>query len=186
MAETRTTRPWKSGELARAAGVSQDTLSHYEKLGLLPAPLRSRSGYRLYPPDTLSRVQIIRSAVRVGFSLAELAEVLRERRAGGAPCRKVAEMGSQHLETLNQKIQDLTQLRDWLAETIQAWQSRLETLRHGERAALLESLPKPDDLNRIITKGIDHENTSASVPRTWRDDPLRAGKNGLSNAPKRR
>jgi DNA-binding transcriptional MerR regulator len=186
MAETGTTRPWKSGELARAAGVSQDTLSHYEKLGLLPAPLRSRSGYRLYPPDTLIRVQMIRSAVRVGFRLADLAEILKERRAGGTPCRKVAELGAQHLEALNQRIQGLTQLRDWFAETLQAWEARLQMLRHGERAALLESLPKPDDLNSIITKGIHHEDASASVPRARFHDPLRARHDELSDASKRR
>jgi DNA-binding transcriptional MerR regulator len=186
MAYKETTRPWKSGELAHAAGVSQDTLSHYEQLGLLPVPLRSRSGYRLYPPNTLVHVQMIRSAVRVGFSLAELAEVLRERRAGGAPCRKVAELGAQHLETLNQKIQEMTQLRDWFAAMLKLWESRLQTLKRGERAALLESLPKPDDLSSIITKGNHREDASDSMPRAWLPDPPLARQDGLSNAPKRR
>jgi MerR family mercuric resistance operon transcriptional regulator len=101
MKDTGKRRALKSGELARAAGVSADTLSHYEKLGLLPVPVRSEAGYRLYPPETLARVQMIRSAVRVGFTLAELAEVLKQRRAGGTPCRKVAELAAQHLEALN-------------------------------------------------------------------------------------
>src|SRR5260370_35953456 len=112
MKDTGKRRALKSGELARAAGVSADTLSHYEKLGLLPVPVRSEAGYRLYPPETLARVQMIRSAVRVGFTLAELAEVVKQRRAGGTPCRKVPELAAQHLEALNQTIRDLTQLDD--------------------------------------------------------------------------
>jgi len=186
MSDTGKTRLLKSGELARAACVSQDTLSHYEKLGLLPKPLRSPSGYRLYPPEMLLRVQMIRSAVRAGFSLPELAEVLKERRAGGAPCRKVAELGAEHLETLNRKIHDLTRLRDWLAATLQSWESRLQTLQRGERAAFLESLPNPEELNSIIAKGNHHEDASAGVPRTWLDNAPRSRKNGLSNAPNRR
>jgi DNA-binding transcriptional MerR regulator len=87
---------WRSGALARAAGVSADTLRHYEKMGLLPPPERTPAGYRLYPPDTLARVQLIQSAVRVGFTLAELAEVLKQRRSGGAPCPKVAELAARH------------------------------------------------------------------------------------------
>jgi DNA-binding transcriptional MerR regulator len=186
MRDTAGSRILKSGELARAAGVSQDTLSHYEKLGLLPLPLRSESGYRLYPPDTLARVQMIRSAVRVGFTLSELAEVLKQRRAGSAPCRKVAALAAQHLEALNQKIQDLTQLRDWFAATLVTWESRLQTLNRGERAAFLESLPKPDELNSLITKGNHNEDTSDRMSRPRLHNPLRARQNGLSNAPKRR
>lgn len=167
----------KSGELARAAGISADTLSHYEKLGLLPMPARSQGGYRLYPPETLAHVQMIRSAIRVGFSLAELAAVFTERRAGGAPCRKVAQLASEHIEALNQKILDLTLLRDWFAATVENWQSRVKTLKPRERASLLESLPKPDELESIITKGTKNETDSIRMPRPFLDDRLRARRN---------
>lgn len=172
MTDTGKSRALKSGELARAAGVSADTLSHYEKLGLLPVPIRSQAGYRLYPPDTLARVQMIRSAVRVGFTLAELAEVLKQRRAGSAPCRKVAALATQHLEALNRKIRDLIQLRDWFAATLEVWESRLQTLKPGERAAFLESLPKPDRLNSLITKGNHNEDTSVGMSRPRLHDRL--------------
>jgi MerR family mercuric resistance operon transcriptional regulator len=167
-------RALRSGEVAKVTGVSSDTLRHYEKLGLLPTPMRSQGGYRLYPPETVVRVQMIRSAVRVGFSLAELADVLKERRVGGAPCRKVAQLAAEHIEALNQKILDLTQLRDWFATTVENWESRLKTLKPGERASLLESLPKPDELDSIITKGHKHEADPIGVPRARLHDRLRA------------
>src|SRR5437899_6110658 len=57
-------RPLRSGELARRAGVSPDTLRHYERRGLLPRPQRSAAGYRLYSPEALARVRLIRGALR--------------------------------------------------------------------------------------------------------------------------
>ena len=67
--------------LADATGVSTDTLRHYERLGLLPGVTRTRSGYRRYPPALVDRVRVIQRALVVGFSLRELASVLRLARA---------------------------------------------------------------------------------------------------------
>ena len=185
MAVDSKNRALHSGEVAKATGVSSDTLRHYERLGLLPTPQRSEGGYRLYPPETVARVQMIRSAVRVGFSLAQLADVFKERRAGGAPCRKVAQLASEHIEALNQKILDLTRLRDWFAGTVENWESRLKTLKHGERASLLESLPQLHELDSILTKGNKHEADAIGVPRARLRDRLRTGHNATSHAGKR-
>jgi MerR family transcriptional regulator, mercuric resistance operon regulatory protein len=101
----------KSGDVARLAGLSADTLRHYEKRGLLPKALRTEGGYRLYPPETLDRLRTIQSALRVGFKLSELADFLKERSAGGAPCKRVAEVASHKLEALDGQIADLIALR---------------------------------------------------------------------------
>lgn len=58
--------------LSQATGVSTDSLRHYERLGLLPATVRTRAGYRRYPPETAGRVRLIQRALVVGFSLKEL------------------------------------------------------------------------------------------------------------------
>jgi len=175
----------KSGELARAAGISADTLSHYEKLGLLPVPMRNEAGYRIYPSDALARVQMIRSAVRLGFSLAELADILKQRRAGQPPCRRVAELASKHLKALNQKILDLTRLRDWFAPILATWEIRLRTLKPGERAAFLESLPKPDKLDSLTTKGNHNENASVGLPLASHHGNLRGRQAAVPAVPKR-
>ncbi len=183
MATNGTRRPLKSGELARAAGISPDTLRHYEKLGLLPIPVRSQGGYRLYPPDTLPLVQMIRSAIRVGFTLSELADVLKQRRAGRAPCRKVADLSARHLDALNQRILDLTRLRDWLSATVETWQSRLQTLGSGESAKFLESLPKPNELDSLIAGGNRLEDSTAGVLRARLPDNPRARHRTRPTAP---
>src|SRR5947209_17576098 len=81
-------RPLRSGELARQAGVSPDTLRHYERRGLLPPPQRSAAGYRLYSNEALGRVRLIRGALSTGFTVNELGAILADRDRGGAPCRR--------------------------------------------------------------------------------------------------
>src|SRR2546421_4314718 len=67
----------RAGELARASGVSTDTLRHYERKGVLPKPRRSPNGYREYASESLARVLLVRRALAFGFTLDELARVLR-------------------------------------------------------------------------------------------------------------
>jgi DNA-binding transcriptional MerR regulator len=92
---------FRSGDLARAAGVSADTLRHYERLGILKRPPRTEGGYRSYPPEALDRVHLIRNALASGFTLRELTTILRVRDAGGAPCQQVAELAREDASTGN-------------------------------------------------------------------------------------
>lgn len=131
-----------TGQLGAATGVSADTIRHYEKLGLLKKAVRSGGGYRLYDPSVVTRVQTIRSAVKAGFSLAELSGIFRERDAGGTPCHRVAGMAAKKVESLEEQIRELTDLKDWLASIVNAWHRRLEQTPPGKRAGLLDSLRK--------------------------------------------
>ena len=136
----------RSGELADLAGVSRDTLRHYERKGVLPRALRGHNGYRQYPPEALQRVQLVRRALSVGFTLDELAKVLKVRDAGGAPCEEVRRLAAQKLLNVQDQLRELTRLRDDLQETLRDWDARLSRQAKGKRASLLESLsvdPKP-------------------------------------------
>ena len=129
-----------SGELAGLAGVSRDTLRHYERKGVLPRPLRGHNGYRHYPPEALQRVQMVRRALSVGFTLDELAKVLKVRDAGGAPCEEVRRLATQKLVNVQDQLRELTTLRDDLQRILGDWDQRLARLAVGKRANLLESL----------------------------------------------
>src|SRR5450755_3945859 len=96
-----------SGQLAKLAGVSTDTLRHYERLGVLPCPRRSGGGYRLYPSDALTRVQLIRRALSMGFSLSELVKILKVRDRGGAPCKQVRALAESKLQQLDDRLEEL-------------------------------------------------------------------------------
>jgi DNA-binding transcriptional MerR regulator len=130
----------RSGELGKAAGVSVDTLRHYEKKGLLPAPQRGDNRYRLYPPAALQRVLVIQRALDMGFTLGDLARVLRRRDAGGAPCGEVRAIAATRLEELESRIVGLMALRDELRQLVQRWDERLSALPPGQRAGLLDAL----------------------------------------------
>ncbi|MFY9562287.1 MAG: MerR family transcriptional regulator [Terriglobales bacterium] len=91
----RSDATFHSGELAKATGVSADTIRHYERIGVLPKAVRSTSGYRVYPQSAVERVRVVQRALRIGFTLAELSEVLKARDAGGALCQRVFELAQQ-------------------------------------------------------------------------------------------
>jgi DNA-binding transcriptional MerR regulator len=76
--------PWRIGELAKTTGVSTDTLRYYERKGALRSD-RSSNGYREYPENAVERVRMIRQAMAVGFTLAELSTIFKVFDGGGAP-----------------------------------------------------------------------------------------------------
>ena len=140
MKALRGMRPFSSGELADLAGVSRDTLRHYERKGVLPRPVRGHNSYRQYPPEALPRVQLVRRALSVGFTLDELARVLKVRDAGGAPCEEVRTLAAQKLVNVQDQLRELSALRDELQKTLSDWDTRLARRPRGKRVNLLESL----------------------------------------------
>jgi MerR family transcriptional regulator, copper efflux regulator len=137
-ANSSTIRPLYSGELARLAGVSTDTLRYYERCRLLPTAPRSPSGYRLFPPEALARVRLIRSSLSLGFSVRDLAGIFRERERGGAPCRRVRELAAQKLVALESRLKELQSWRRELRATLAEWDSLLAKTPSGKQARLLE------------------------------------------------
>jgi MerR family transcriptional regulator, Zn(II)-responsive regulator of zntA len=123
-----------------ATGVSTDTLRHYERLGLLPKAARTRAGYRRYDPAVIARVQLIQRALLLGFSLKELASVLRRRDSGEPPCRAVRMLVGERLNALEQRLDDLTALRDEMRRLLNDWDARLAATPIGKRARLLDML----------------------------------------------
>ena len=79
------------GELASRTGVGIETIRFYEKKGLIPDPERSHSGYRQYPEDAVRRIRFVLHAKDLGFSLAEIGELLSLRVE-----RKSAEKNRRH------------------------------------------------------------------------------------------
>lgn len=131
---------WRVGELAKAAGVSTDTLRHYERKGVLPRPHRARNGYREYPKEALERVAMIRQALAVGFTLDELSAVFKIRDRGGVPCLEVRNLAAKKLSDIEVQLREMEALRNELRESLQDWDLRLSNTPSGERAELLKVL----------------------------------------------
>ena len=135
-----TPKPLRSGELARLAHVSPDTIRHYEKLGILPCSPRTESGYRMYAASAVNRVQLVQRALQLGFSLAELSEIFQTRDSGGAPCRRVLRLAEQKLAALNEQITQLGKTERYLRRLVRDWRSRLSRTSRGKKALLLQTL----------------------------------------------
>ena len=128
------------GGVARACGVSPDTIRHYERKGAIPAAARAANGYRSYPAETVARVRRIRRAIALGFTLHELGRLFRQRAVGKPPCREVRAMAERKLAELETRIAEMQALRDALVDTVRTWDERLAQTPEGEAARLLDSL----------------------------------------------
>jgi DNA-binding transcriptional MerR regulator len=148
----------QSGELARQAGVSTDTLRHYERLGLLPKAPRTPGGYRDYPAQTLERVRLIRRALSVGFSLPELTAILKIRDEGGVPCHRVRALAESKLSEVQEKIKEPVGMRKQLEQTLKSWDAKLAHVRPGEQARLLDGLAESTASRRLIVRPLKNMN----------------------------
>ena len=130
----------RSGTLAKATGVSPDTIRHYEKLGIVPKASRTNAGYRVYPAATVDRVLVARRALHLGFTLPELADIFQERDAGGAPCQRVYALARQKLAALDADILALQQTASYMRSVLTDWDQRIIQSTPGQRSHLLYSL----------------------------------------------
>lgn len=109
----------KIGELAKATDTKVETIRYYEAEGLLPQPARTQANYRDYELSHLERLMFIRRSRDLGFTLKSVRELLTLADDNDDPCDAVDEVASAHLMAVEQKIADLTALRDELSLMLQ-------------------------------------------------------------------
>lgn len=136
------------GEVAKTAGVSPDTIRHYEKMGVIPPVRRSDGGYRMYPPHTIARVMLVRNGLQFGFSLRQLAVFLKARDSGAAPCRQVRATAEAIMNRVEQRIAELEQARASIRQTLKDWDLRLASAGDRAPARLLDALPLRQPISR--------------------------------------
>jgi DNA-binding transcriptional MerR regulator len=103
----------RSGQVARAAGVNLQTLRYYERRGLLAPPERTAGGHRVYAPEAVTLLRVIKVAQRLGFSLEEVADLLEtgQHRHGRPPDAGLAQQARAKLAEVDAKIADLYAIR---------------------------------------------------------------------------
>ncbi len=114
-------RALRIGEVARASGLSVETLRFYERRGLLGRPRRTHANYRVYDREVLERLSFIRRAQLIGFSLDEIQRIITESEQGRAPCRAVREMARHKLSELDAHLRELRRHRKELADLLRDW-----------------------------------------------------------------
>lgn len=107
------------GELAKAAGVNVQTIRYYEREKLLPAPHRwVGSNYRDFDDDALRRLGFIRSAKQLGFTLAEIRELLDLRLLPGESCAEVKALLGAKVAEIDTRMKEMRRLRKQLLQFI--------------------------------------------------------------------
>jgi MerR family transcriptional regulator, mercuric resistance operon regulatory protein len=100
------------GEVANQTKVSVQAVRLYERIGLLNKPMRSSSGYRDYPAETVTLVQFIKRAQSQGFTLAEIKSLIHLREQRPASARAMRSVAEAKLTSLNLEIKRLQQQAD--------------------------------------------------------------------------
>ena len=106
------------GKVADLAGVNTETLRYYERQGIVPKPSRTQANYRVYSGDTVRRVRFVKRAQELGFSLAEIAELLSLRARRDAPCGAVRERAVAKIASIDEKIVALQAMRAALTKLV--------------------------------------------------------------------
>jgi MerR family copper efflux transcriptional regulator len=99
------------GKLAERAGVNLETVRYYEREGLMPPPPRKLSGHRAYPSRAVTRLRFIKRAKNLGFSLAEIKDLLDLRRDPNHPCLDVVQQIDSKAAQIEERIAHLKAIR---------------------------------------------------------------------------
>ena len=109
------------GSFADAGGVNVETIRFYQRKGLLSEPEKPLGGIRRYGPVDVTRLRFIKSAQRMGFSLDEVADLLRLE--DGAHCQEARSLASKKLEDVRGRLADLSRMETVLADLVGACES---------------------------------------------------------------
>lgn len=108
----------KIGEVAAASGCHLETIRYYERIGLLPHPARTQSGYRSYRSQDVERMRFITRGRELGFSLDEIRSLLRLADDPALSCEQVDALARHHLAEIQARQKELRRMARELERTI--------------------------------------------------------------------
>ncbi|HVC37111.1 MAG TPA: Hg(II)-responsive transcriptional regulator [Gammaproteobacteria bacterium] len=128
-------KPLTISRVASAAKVNVETVRYYQRRGLVREPPKPRQGFRTYLPDTVDRLCFIRRAQELGFTLAEIKNLLM---LGDGRCRETRELAERKLSLIHGRVRDLKAMERVLNTLVQACN------RHGDAPGcpLIETLSR--------------------------------------------
>lgn len=135
------------GRLAKQTHVNVETIRYYQRVGLIQEPERPLEGFRVYPQEYISRVNFIKRAQELGFSLKEIQDLLD---LGDGNCKEVQHLAEQKLEQIETRLSDLKSIKNALADLVNQCNANTE----NPCCALIDALNKPTSSQR--NNGDDH------------------------------
>src|SRR5882724_412357 len=134
-------QPLRIGQVAQKTGLSVDAIRFYEKAGLLPRPLRTGGGYRLYNPPEVADLEFIQKAQQLGFSLNEIRELFSIQRHPQEVCVHVRDLIAQKLKVVRGKKAELQTLEAGLAAALKQCRKALrQPAKHQDSCPVLKQI----------------------------------------------
>lgn len=118
-------------ECARQAGVTPDTLRHYLRVGLVEADGRTDNGYRTFSQRSVARVRFIRSALALGFTLKDAAELVEMGQRGEVPCPRARTLLDQRLAQHGRQLDEALRLHRRMQQAVADWEQRPDGVPDG-------------------------------------------------------
>ena len=103
------------GQIAKLAGVHNETLRYYENNGLIPVPKRSPAGYRVYPEETVARIEFIKMAQFCGFTLSQVKKLLAQVEEKKVDTAYFCDILEARIKKIDGEMQELQKTKDVLA-----------------------------------------------------------------------
>lgn len=126
------------GTVAKNAGVGVETIRFYERKGLIERPAKPvNGGFRSYPEEVVERIRFVRQAQDLGFSLAEISELLSLRADPSTNCSTVRDRAESKLHDVKEKVARLLAIQSALTDLIEACPGKGPAAR---RCSILEAL----------------------------------------------
>ncbi len=130
----------KVNELAKAAGVSADTVRHYARLGLIQSNREPANGYRLFPASAVPRLKFIKAAQRLGFSLQAIQLIFADADKGHSPCPRVRAVIAARIEESAAQIRELEAIHRRMQLALEQWDGMSDGVPDGHSVCrLIES-----------------------------------------------
>jgi DNA-binding transcriptional MerR regulator len=127
-------------ELARSAGTSADAVRYYTRVGLLSPKRNATNRYREFSAGDVKRLWFIKRAQSLGFSLREIATIIRHARQRKSPCPMVRDIIQKHLEQTGEELEQLMLLRDRMKKAVRRWKRMPDRVPDGDEICrLIES-----------------------------------------------
>lgn len=126
------------GEIARCCHVTPETVRYYVRAGLLHPARQPASGYKLFDEKDVSRLRFIKQAKLLGFTLAEIREIIRHSMMRVSPCPLVRSLIQQKVQSNRQKLDEMDALQRRMESAIAQWDS------------IQDGIPDSDSICRLI------------------------------------
>lgn len=133
-------------ELARRCSTTPHTVRYYSRMGLLQPRRHPENQYRLYQPEEVGRLNFIRRAKHLGYTLNEIKQIMQDAENGESPCPRVREILQRHIRENRERLDELLAIQSRMEQALKQWARMPDGIPDGHSVChLIESFMEETD-----------------------------------------